>query len=93
MASPSIPTAEPGDDYAHLTTTDPDVAKKYDMHDESEFFDDEDHDEVAVGKSTVPRETRTSRCRARGTMGVPVRTARNTVRGRRRNADPVELVA
>jgi hypothetical protein len=22
--------------------TDPDVAKKYDMHDESEFFDDED---------------------------------------------------
>lgn len=30
------------DDYAHLTTTDPSVAKKYDMHDESEFFGHED---------------------------------------------------
>jgi hypothetical protein len=32
------------DDYAHLVTTNPDVARKYDMHDESEFFG-EDEDE------------------------------------------------
>ncbi|HEX7478759.1 MAG TPA: nucleotidyl transferase AbiEii/AbiGii toxin family protein [Polyangiales bacterium] len=38
------PDGGTGDDYAHLTTTDPDVAKKYDMHDESEFFGDEDED-------------------------------------------------
>lgn len=30
-----------GDDYAHLVTTDPEVAKKYDMVEESEFWDDE----------------------------------------------------
>ncbi|MGH7272758.1 MAG: hypothetical protein ACREJ3_20200 [Polyangiaceae bacterium] len=36
------PEGGTGDDYAHLTTTDPDIARKYDMHDESEFFDDED---------------------------------------------------
>jgi hypothetical protein len=28
------------DDYAYLITTDSDVAKKYDMHDESEFLDE-----------------------------------------------------
>lgn len=28
-----------GDDYAHLVTTDPDVARKYDMHEESEYLD------------------------------------------------------
>jgi hypothetical protein len=28
------------DDYAYLVTTDPEVAKKYDMHDESEFLDE-----------------------------------------------------
>ena len=28
-----------GDDYARLVTTDPDVAKKYDMVEESEFWD------------------------------------------------------
>ena len=27
------------DDYAQLVTTDPDIARKYDMHDESEFWD------------------------------------------------------
>jgi hypothetical protein len=27
-----------GDDYAHLVTFDPEIAKKYDMHDESEFL-------------------------------------------------------
>lgn len=30
------------DDYAYLVTTDSEVAKKYDMHDESEFFGDEE---------------------------------------------------
>jgi hypothetical protein len=33
-----------GDDYAHLVTTDPEVAKKYDMVEESEFWGDEDDD-------------------------------------------------
>ena len=28
-----------GDDYARLVTTDPEIARKYDMHDESEFWD------------------------------------------------------
>ena len=28
------------DDYAQLFTTDPDIARKYDMHDESEFWDE-----------------------------------------------------
>ncbi len=28
-------------DYAYLVTTDPDIAKKYDMHDETEFWDDQ----------------------------------------------------
>jgi hypothetical protein len=36
------PEGETLDDYAYLVTTDPDVAKQYDMHDESEFWDDED---------------------------------------------------
>lgn len=31
------------DDYAHLTTSDPEVAKKYDMVEESEFWDDDEH--------------------------------------------------
>lgn len=31
-----------GDDYAHLTTTDPEIAKKYDMVEESEFWVEED---------------------------------------------------
>lgn len=30
------------DDYAHLVTTDPEVARKYDMHEESEFFGEDD---------------------------------------------------
>jgi hypothetical protein len=29
-------------DYAQLVTTDPDIAKKYDMHEESEFFGEDD---------------------------------------------------
>jgi hypothetical protein len=34
------------DDYAYLVTTDPAVARKYDMHDESEFLGDEDDEEA-----------------------------------------------
>ncbi|HUY32631.1 MAG TPA: nucleotidyl transferase AbiEii/AbiGii toxin family protein [Pirellulales bacterium] len=30
------------DDYAYLVTTDPEVARKYDMHDEREFLDEDD---------------------------------------------------
>ncbi|MEX1231087.1 MAG: nucleotidyl transferase AbiEii/AbiGii toxin family protein [Planctomycetaceae bacterium] len=33
------PDGGTSDDYAHLVTTDPDVARKYGMHDESEFMD------------------------------------------------------
>ena len=35
------PAGGTADDYAILVTTDPAVARKYDMHDESEFMDDE----------------------------------------------------
>lgn len=35
------PAGGTSDDYARLITTDPDVARKYDMHEESEFFGDE----------------------------------------------------
>jgi hypothetical protein len=46
-------TLDPGegtaDDYAYLVTTDPAVAKKYDMHDEKEFLgDDDEHEEQDV---------------------------------------------
>ena len=34
------------DDHAYLTTADADVAKKYDMHDESEFFGDDGEEKV-----------------------------------------------
>lgn len=34
------PASGTTDDYAYLVTTDPEVAKKYDMHDESEFLDE-----------------------------------------------------
>ncbi len=44
-------TLEPGggtaDDYAHLVTTDPEVAKKYDMIEESEFWSDEPDEDDA----------------------------------------------
>jgi hypothetical protein len=36
------PEGGTGDDYAYLVTSDSAVAKKYDMHEESEFMDDED---------------------------------------------------
>jgi len=35
-----------GDDYARLVTTNPEVAKKYGMHDEAEFMDDDGIDET-----------------------------------------------
>ena len=35
------PEGGTGDDYAYLVTTDPDVARKYDMHEESEFMGQE----------------------------------------------------
>ena len=37
------PPAEPGT-ITYLVTADPEVAKKYDMHDESEFWDDADNE-------------------------------------------------
>jgi len=44
------PEGGTADDYAHLVTTDPDIARKYDMHDESEFFgDDDEEDEEPSG--------------------------------------------
>ncbi|HEY4105779.1 MAG TPA: nucleotidyl transferase AbiEii/AbiGii toxin family protein [Polyangiaceae bacterium] len=38
------PKGGTGDDYAYLTTTDPAVAKRYDMHEESEFFGEDDEE-------------------------------------------------
>ena len=45
-----------GDDYAYLVTRDPTIAKKYDMHDEKEFWADEGEDEEHAGDdvSTQP---------------------------------------
>lgn len=39
------PDSGTSDDYAYLTTTDPAVAAKYDMHDEAEFFNEEADDD------------------------------------------------
>lgn len=39
------PEGGAADDYADLVTTDPEVAKKYDMHDESEFLGEEDDED------------------------------------------------
>ena len=39
------PDGGTADDYAYLVTTDPEVAKKYDMHDESEFWGEKEADE------------------------------------------------
>ena len=38
------PKGGTGDDYIHLYTTDPEIAKKYDMHDEREFFGEDGED-------------------------------------------------
>lgn len=37
------PDAGTADDYAHLVTTDPEVARKYDMHEESQFLGEHEH--------------------------------------------------
>ena len=38
------PDGGTADDYLHLVTTDPEIAKKYDMHDEREFWGEEQSD-------------------------------------------------
>ena len=51
------PEGGTGDDYAHLITTDPAIAKKYDMHEESEFWgdvDDDDHKDDAESDGVEP---------------------------------------
>lgn len=42
-----------GDDYAHLVTTDPEVAKKYDMLDEAEFWGHEEDDFIEEASDSV----------------------------------------
>lgn len=41
------PNGGTADDYAYLVTTDPDIARKYDMHEESEFWGIDDSDSEA----------------------------------------------
>ena len=48
-----------GDDYAHLVTTDPEIAKKYDMIEESEFWD-EGEEEFEDGEPTADQSGETS---------------------------------
>ena len=36
------PASGSSNEFAHLVTTDPDIAKKYDMHDETEFLDEDE---------------------------------------------------
>jgi Nucleotidyl transferase AbiEii toxin, Type IV TA system len=43
------PEGGTADDYARLISTDPEVARKYGMHEESEFFGDEDEGESEQG--------------------------------------------
>ena len=38
-----------GDGYAYLVTSDPAVARKYDMHEESEFLGDDEPDHSPSG--------------------------------------------
>jgi len=45
------PDGGTGDDYAHLVTTDPNVAKKYGMEDESEFWNDDDLEDQSDGEA------------------------------------------
>ncbi len=48
------PEGGTSDDYAYLVTTNPEVAKKYDMHDESEFWGD---DESSGGEEDTSRKS------------------------------------
>ena len=55
------PAGGASDDYAYLTTTDPVIAKKYDMHDEREFLgDDEEPEEEEGSKNGVEQPPRDS---------------------------------
>ena len=45
-----------GDDYAYLITSDPEVAKKYDMHEESEFWAEEEDEDKQPGEEQQPPE-------------------------------------
>jgi len=45
------PQGGTGDDYAYLVTTDPEVAKKYGMHEESELLIDDSDDDETVDES------------------------------------------
>ena len=48
------PEGGTGDDYAHLVTTDPDVARKYGMEDETEFWGEgEDEDDAEEGGDPI----------------------------------------
>jgi hypothetical protein len=47
-----------GDDYAHLVTTDPKIAEKYGMVDESEYWEtEEDEDDARDGPSESPAQS------------------------------------
>ena len=49
------------DDYAYLATTDPIIAKKYAMHDEKEFWgDDDEHEEQEVDDNDIEDPPRDS---------------------------------
>ncbi len=49
-----------GDDYAHLVTTDPTVAEKYGLVEESEYWGDDDEDEDEEPSDSPPHEGRSS---------------------------------
>jgi len=46
------PEGGTADDYAHLVTTDPEVAKKYEMHDEAEFLSDADDSDAGPSEDS-----------------------------------------
>jgi hypothetical protein len=50
------PDSGTSDDYAYLVTTDPVIAKKYDLHDEKEFLDEDDDHEEHLPDGIRPQE-------------------------------------
>ena len=54
------PDGRTSDDYACLVTTDPVVAKKYDMHDEKEFLGDDEQDEQETDDNGTEEQQRGS---------------------------------
>jgi hypothetical protein len=46
-----------GDDYVYLVTTDPAIAKKYDMHDEGEFWGEKQEGFIPKGPAKTPPPT------------------------------------